>query len=128
QGVIRHVPGGWGYATTEVFPIHPSSEVAVDYLAGYLRLLPVRRFLADRMEGSTGRQRLHKSVLLSLPILLPPLPEQRAIAHVLRTVQQAKETTEAVIAATRELKKSLMRHVFTYGPVSVDQAEQVPLK
>jgi type I restriction enzyme S subunit len=127
QGIVKGIPGGWGIATTEVFPIH-SLIVFNEFLALYLKLPEVRRSLAGKMEGTTGRQRLPKAVVESLSVPLPPLPEQRAIAHALRTVQQAREATERVIAAARELKRSLMRHLFTYGPVPVSQADQVELR
>ena len=120
---IRHA-----YATTEVYPLKPGEQVDTFFLFQLLRAPWVRKYLAEKMEGSTGRQRLAKQALMNYPIALPPLPEQRAIAHVLRTVQESKEATEKAISALHELKKSLMQHLFTYGLVPPKKAEHSLLK
>ncbi len=129
QAILNDLPKSFGYATTEVWPIHPKNEkVLTEYIYHFLRLPFIRKSLASKMEGATGRQRLPRHVLENLLIPLPPLPEQKAIARVLKAIQDAIEATERVIAAAKGLKKSLMRHLFTYGPVPVSERDRVRLK
>jgi len=84
----------------------------------------------ERISFSRGsvRRSLSFKDLSNFKIPLPPLFEQKKVVYVLSAVQESKEKTEDVIKTTKELKKSMMKHLFTYGPVSFEEAENVSLK
>ena len=71
----------------------------------------------DHLRALTGdgRSGLNLGLIRSLPILLPPPSEQRAIAAVLDSIDEAIERTEAVIAATERLRDALLHELLTRG-------------
>ncbi len=71
--------------------------------------------LFGSMAIGTTRKRIRRTDIEQLEILLPPLPEQRAIAAVLDSIDEAIESTKAVIAATERLRDSLLHELLTRG-------------
>ena len=71
----------------------------------------------EKLRGLTGEGRngLNLELIRGFRFVLPPLPEQRAIADVLDSIDDAIERTEAVIAATETLRDSLLHELLTRG-------------
>ena len=57
----------------------------------------------------------HYRYLREFSVVCPPLPEQRAIAHILQTIQETKLARQREIALEREHKAALMDFLFSHG-------------
>ena len=98
----------WPLNTTlYVRDFHGNSERFAYYLLSWLQL--------ERFAASTGVPSLNRNFVHPYPVAVPPLSEQRAIAAVLDSIDDAIERTEAVIAATEQLRDSLVNQLLTRG-------------
>jgi type I restriction enzyme S subunit len=105
--------------------INLNENMDVSFYFYYLMIIRAD-LLSKRFGGA--QPNLNQQIIKDIILPYPPLPEQHTIAATLRTVQEAKEKTDAVIAATKALKAAMMKHLFTYGPVPPEDAEKVALK
>ena len=105
--------------------VNYSKKILKEYF--YYAVMTKIEFMKNKTHGSTMHH-ITKKEFLTVKLPLPPLPQQQKIAAVVSAVQEAKEKTQAVIDATKALKKSMMKHLFTYGPVPLEVTENVPLK
>ena len=107
--------GKFGFGTTEFHVVRAGSGLAAPFMFRVLTQAYIIDHCAKSFTGTAGQQRVQPETLNALPILLPPLPEQRAIAAVLDSIDDAVERTEAVIAATGQLRDSLLHQLLTRG-------------
>ena len=76
--------------------------------------LHTKREIEAQSYGSTFKS-INKSTINNFRISLPSLPEQRATAHILQTIQEAKFTRQREIALEHECKAALMDYLFSHG-------------
>ncbi len=80
------------------------------YYLIYFRPIWMRYAIGTRKDPN-----ISKGIVERTEIPLPPLPEQKSIAHTLRTIQKAKETRQRELELERERKAALMEYLFTHG-------------
>ncbi len=86
----------------------------IKFLAYQLGIDSIQQYVAMNKRGATIKG-ITRDCLEQIRLNLPPLPEQKKIAHILSTVQRAIEAQERIIQTTTELKKALMHKLFTEG-------------
>jgi hypothetical protein len=85
-------------------------------LAAALAGREAQAFLNERTSGMAESQvNFTNENLLLTTVLLPPFPEQKKIAAILSSVDEAIQATQAVIDQTRRVKEGLLQDLLTRG-------------
>ncbi len=105
----------YGIGSTEFIVLRNKNNISdPEFLYYYASWDKVRRFAVSRMRGTSGRQRVPNDVFKTeMVMVLPPLTEQRKIAAILSSVDNAIQATKKVIEKTKRLKKGLMQQLLT---------------
>jgi type I restriction enzyme S subunit len=113
----------FGYATTEVIPIKAiTNKSDIRYLHHYLKKEDVRKILAGKMEGSTGRQRLPKSIVQATLIPFPELSTQKKIISIFSNLDYKIHVTQQRTKYLKELFNNVLNILMT-GQIRVKDIE-----
>jgi type I restriction enzyme S subunit len=94
----------------------PAEETHPTFMAYLVRSPLVQSYYQGGARGTNVRRnRIARSDFLSIPLSLPPLGEQRKIAAILSSMDDAIEATQAVIDQLQVVKKAMMAELLTRG-------------
>jgi type I restriction enzyme, S subunit len=115
--LVNEITTEYGFGSTEFIVLSPKEEKLDSlYLYYLVKDSRLRNKAIARMVGSTGRQRVPNEFFKEELVLgLPNVNEQRKIAAILSSVDDAIEKTEAIIEQTEKVKKGLMQQLLTKG-------------
>ncbi len=107
------------HGSTEFIVIRGRPGVTGNDFAYYLtQWEEVRNYAIGQMTGTSGRQRVPVDSMDHLTVLLPPLPEQQAIAHILGTLDDKIELNWRMNQTLEAMARAIFQDWFVYfGPV-----------
>jgi type I restriction enzyme S subunit len=114
QCIVTGLPGRFGIASTEIIPIKENPGISDKYfLYYYLLKEDVRRLIAGKMEGATGRQRVPVNLLQKFMIPFPLLTEQRETTELLLTIDHKIELHAEKKSTLQDLFKTMLNKLMT---------------
>ena len=90
--------------------IEGTQEATREWFYYYFMHRDIFSFLSRQ---GAGRYKLNKASLEKMPLLLPPIAEQKKIAQILSTWDKAIAVTEKLLVNSQKQKKSLMQQLLT---------------
>ena len=122
--IARYVPDSAhasvsAHGSTEFYVIRGKEGVTDNEFAYYLTQSDgVRNRAIDQMSGTSGRQRVPIDAFDHIIVSLPPLSEQRAIAHILGTLDDKIELNRKLNQTLEEMARALFKSWFVdFDPV-----------
>jgi len=111
------------FGSTEYIILREKKGVSDKNFVYYLSISPIlRRVAIQSMTGSSGRQRVQTDVLKNTEFKFPPLPEQKAIAHILGSLDNKIELNRQMNQTLEQMAQALFKSWFVdFDPV-VDNA------
>ena len=115
-GNVAQVPDDRKYILSQRVVLIKAKKrlMSPDFLSHAMAGYAFQRQLRARATGTTARG-IQRARLVKIPILVPPVPEQRKIAAILSSVDNAIEKTQAVIDQVQLVKRGLMEELLTRG-------------
>ena len=99
------------YTNEALAAFYPNDLATTEYLYYALPTLALETSADRAVKGRT----LNKAKLRALRLILPPVSEQRKIAAILSSVDDAIEKTQTVIDQVQVVKRGLMQELLTRG-------------
>jgi|CXWL01.1.fsa_nt_gi restriction endonuclease S subunit len=106
---------GIGCGSTEFHVLRAKGDACPAFIYQVLQSKWFRQKAEMNMSGSAGQQRVPSSFFSQRKVFIPEPSQQRRIAEILSTVDEAIEQTEALIAKYQQIKAGLMQDLFTRG-------------
>ena len=116
------------HGSTEFIVVRGRPGVTDDRFAYYLtRSEKFRDFAIGQMTGTSGRQRVPTESLNDFIMALPTMPEQRAIARILGTLDDKIELNRRMCRTLEEMARALFKSWFVdFEPVRAKMAGKDP--
>ncbi|MCK4873616.1 MAG: restriction endonuclease subunit S [Phycisphaerales bacterium] len=122
RSLVRDPEDGWFCGTGCLKVRLGDGVIEPEFASYYLGHPEVRAWIVRHSVGIT-MPNLNTSIMQAIPFLLPPLPEQRAIAGVLGSLDDKIEQNRRTASALERLARAIFRAWFVdFGPVKAKAA------